>query len=115
MADPVPSKDLCSQLRALSGGNRLLGYTAAEEIERLQRELDRMTSLAGTVLPQLHDAVMRAAPETEPTHFAFLIKRPRDKEAWPTIFSSREGAEGYEHRVSEVVPVCLAQPPRDGQ
>lgn len=34
-----PSKDLCSQLRALTGGNRLLGYTAAEEIERLQRRL----------------------------------------------------------------------------
>lgn len=52
-----------------------------------------------------------AAPEPEPTHFAFLIKRPRDKEAWPTIFDSRERAEGYEHRASPVVPVCLAQPP----
>jgi hypothetical protein len=37
MTDPVPSKDLCSQLRALPAGYRLLGYTAAEEIERLRR------------------------------------------------------------------------------
>lgn len=37
MSEQGPTKDLCSQLRALTGGNRLLGYTAAEEIERLSR------------------------------------------------------------------------------
>lgn len=63
------------------------------------------------VRPVLAD---RSAPEPEPTHYAFLIKRPRDKEAWPTIFASREGAEGYEHRASPVVAVCLAQPPGAG-
>lgn len=51
------------------------------------------------------------APEPEPTHFAFLIKRPRDKEAWPTIFTSCERAIAYEHRASAVVPVRLALPP----
>ena len=54
-----------------------------------------------------------ATAEPEPTHFAFLIKRPRDKEAWPTIFDDRERAIAYEHRASEVVPVHLALPPPD--
>lgn len=39
----LPSKDLCSQLRALPAGYRLLGYTAAEEIERLREDLQRVT------------------------------------------------------------------------
>jgi hypothetical protein len=63
---PVPSKEkLPDWLRrwyALKGEPRF--REAADEIERLQRELDRMTSLAGNVLPQLHDAVARA--ENEP-------------------------------------------------
>lgn len=59
-------------------------------------------------------AEQRAAPEPEPTHFAFLIKRPRDKEAWPTIFTSRARAIEYPDRASPVVPVCLTQPPGDG-
>jgi hypothetical protein len=37
MSEQAPSKDLCSQLRALPVGYRLLGYTAAEEIERLSK------------------------------------------------------------------------------
>lgn len=37
---PEPSKDVCSQLRALTGGNRLLGYAAAEEIESLRAIVD---------------------------------------------------------------------------
>lgn len=41
-AEPVPSKDLCSQLRALTGGNRLLGYTAAETIEHQQARIDSL-------------------------------------------------------------------------
>jgi hypothetical protein len=43
-----PSKDLCSQLRALPGGFRLLGYTAAEEIERLQRQVDEPCAIRWT-------------------------------------------------------------------
>ncbi len=50
--------------------------------------------------------------ETEPTHYAFLIKRLRDKEAWPTIFTDRDRAEAYPDRVSEVVPVTLCEKER---
>ena len=34
-----PSKDLCSELRRMIAGYRLLGYTAAEHIERLETAL----------------------------------------------------------------------------
>lgn len=45
--------------------------------------------------------------EQEPTHFAFLVRRPQDREAWPLIFTSRERADAYEGRVSPVVPLVL--------
>lgn len=41
------------------------------------------------------------------TYYAFLIKRPIDREPWPTIFVDLERAEAYEHRVSEVVLVTF--------
>jgi hypothetical protein len=49
-------------------------------------------------------AAVRAASPA-PTHYAFLIKRPRDREAWPTIFTDRERAEAYPNRASPVVPI----------
>lgn len=59
MTDQLPSKDLCAQLRALPAGYRLLGYTAAEEIERLSRP----------------------AHEREPPHCASCSCPPYDAEA----------------------------------
>lgn len=98
MTDPVPSKDLSELYQWL--------IDKANDSDPYDSQMfTKAMSIVGD----------RLAPEPEPTHFAFLIKRPRDSEAWPTIFASREGAEGYEHRASEVVPVRLAQPPRDGQ
>lgn len=62
---PLPSKEkLADWLRrwyALKGELRF--RDAADEIERLQRELEQMTSLAGSALPQLHGAVTRATGE----------------------------------------------------
>lgn len=139
MTDPVPSKDLLpftwewdADARTwrlsmvemgdglLAGYDHLAGYYERRLIEEIQR---LRTALRGVQSCSTCEACRGAAtlalggatPEPEPTHFAFLIKRPRDKEAWPTIFASREGAEGYEHRASEVVPVRLAQPPGAGQ
>jgi hypothetical protein len=70
MNEQAPSKRLVDRLRGWyhnddisTGDTVLLMGEAAGEIERLQRELDRMFSLAGNVLPQLHDAVARAAHE----------------------------------------------------
>jgi len=41
--------------------------------------------------------------------YAFLIRRPRDKEAWPVVFSDRERAERYSGRVSVIVEVNLEE------
>jgi hypothetical protein len=98
MPTHVPSKDQLSALITQILGERCPDY-----------DVNCMTCQAWRMFDQT------TAPEPEPTHFAFLIKRPRDKEAWPTIFDSREAAEGYEHRASEVVPVRLAQPPSGEQ
>jgi hypothetical protein len=60
-----PSKDLCSQLRALPAGYRLLGYTAAEEIERLRRPAhEREPPHCPTCECWKADA--QSAPEPEP-------------------------------------------------
>lgn len=45
--------------------------------------------------------------EQRTEYYAFLIKRARDSEAWPTIFSDRKRAEEYPDRVSPVVPVSF--------
>lgn len=42
-----------------------------------------------------------------PIYYAFLVRRPIDREPWPTIFGSKERAEAYEHRASAVVQVQL--------
>lgn len=47
----------------------------------------------------------------EPTHFAFLVRRPQDKQAWPVIFSDKARAEEYTERVSSVVSLRLDEWP----
>lgn len=42
-------------------------------------------------------------------HFAFLIKRKCDREAWATIYSDRARAVGCNDRVSAVVRVTLVE------
>lgn len=101
---PEPSADArdASRYRWLRADN---AYAPEENMVMGGEELDSLCDrgIAYACSPQ----------PPEPTHFAFLVKRPRDKEAWPTIFASRESAEGYEHRASPVVSVCLAQSPSD--
>lgn len=41
--------------------------------------------------------------------YIFLIKRPQDKEAWPTVFSDHERAEAYPYRASDVYQVSLVE------
>lgn len=54
MGEQVPSTDLCSQLRALTAGNRLLGYTAAELIEKQERDNARLEELL-RIAEGMHD------------------------------------------------------------
>lgn len=43
----------------------------------------------------------------EPTHFAFLSRRPQDKQHWPLIYGTREAAEECPSRTSSIVAVRL--------
>lgn len=42
-------------------------------------------------------------------HYAFLVKRPQDKFAWPTIFVNPDMAMNYPHRVSTIVRLDLVE------
>lgn len=37
--------------------------------------------------------------------YVFLIKRPRDSQAWPMVYQNEQLANDAPHRVSPVVPV----------
>lgn len=41
------------------------------------------------------------------TYYAFLFKRPHDKQAWAAIWAQRELAENEPYRVGPVVEVQL--------
>lgn len=40
-------------------------------------------------------------------YYVFLVKRPRDTEPWPVVFTDRERANKYEDRFGPVVEVML--------
>lgn len=77
-----------------------------DEFERLTRELDRMTSLAGTALPQLHDAVQRATGEPD---------------AVPEVWMSKSGTGTVSHvarscgspaiQTEYCIPLFMSAPP----
>jgi hypothetical protein len=43
------------------------------------------------------------------TYYSFLIKRPADSKPWPVIFESREAAEKYPARVSEIYVIEMTE------
>lgn len=58
-------------------------------------------------------ATPRIETAEQATHFAFLWRRPIDSEPWAAIYTSRELAEAFKHRVSDVVHVRLRLKDRD--
>lgn len=43
------------------------------------------------------------------TVYVFLIKRPQDKEAWPTVWRDHERANKAEWRASDVYQITLVE------
>lgn len=74
-------------------------HAAAMITVKMEGEIAKQMALA-----EIRKMFLEAFPNR---YYAFLVKRPRDTDPWPLVFSNQELANNYEHRLGPVVEVRL--------